>query len=107
MKINIKGNDWTVKYLTPKQFANESRKDQVYNAAAYTTLDGSRKIVLQKNDCTVGIIRHEIGHAIVYESPVASAELSSDQVEEMMCEIIQREWGLIARLTEEIVDYIL
>lgn len=107
MKINIKGNEWVVKYLTPKQFVKEAGKDQVYGAGAYTTVDGSRKIVLQKGECSIGIIKHELGHAIVSESPVQSAELSPHQVEEMMCEIIEKDWGLITKLTEQIVNDIL
>lgn len=103
-KIKIKGCDWTVKLLTPKQYAKEASKDEVYGSAAYTTVEGSRKIVLQKGDVTVGIIRHELSHAIVSEAPILSAELTSHQVEEMMCEIIQKDWGLISKLTEEIID---
>lgn len=103
-KVKIKGYDWTVKLLTPKQYAKEAAKDEVYGSAAYTTVDGSRKIVLQKGGTTIGIIRHEISHAIVSEAPVLSAELSPHQIEEMMCEIIQKDWGLISKLTEEIVD---
>lgn len=104
IKVKIKGAEWTIKYLTQNQYVKESTKDEVYGSAAYTTIDGSRKIVLQKGETTVGIIRHELSHAIVSEAPILSAELTPHQVEEMMCEIVQKDWGLISRLTEEIID---
>ena len=107
LTVNIKGNEWTVKYLTPSQFRRECKIDGTDHAAAYTTVDGTRKIILQKGDATLGIIRHEIAHAIVSEAPILSANLSSEQMEELMCEIVQKDWGLIAKLAEEIVEFIL
>jgi len=101
--VKIKGKDWTVKLLTPKMFDKEAAKYGAYNAAAFTTLDGSRTILFQKGSMTPGTIRHEILHSIIYEAPVKSADLSAMQVEEMICEIMDSDYLEYISVVEQIL----
>jgi hypothetical protein len=102
-KVKIKGYDWTVKLLTPKQFAKEAAKHDVDESAAFTTKDGSRKIVFQKGEMTPGTIRHELLHSIIAESRVDSADLTPAQIEELCCEIMDYDWMMYLGLVEEIL----
>ena len=68
-----------------------------------TTRDGSRKIVFQKGVMTPGTIRHELLHAIIYEAPIKSADLTPDQVEEMCAEILDQDFMMYLNLVEEIL----
>lgn len=102
-KIKIKGYPWTVKLLTPKQFAKEAAKQDAGESEAFATKDGSRLIVFQKGSLTPGTIRHELLHAIIAESRIDSADLTPMQVEEMCCEIMDYDWMMYLGLVEEIL----
>lgn len=101
--IPIKGRDWTFTLLTDKAFDKLHNPNGEGNTAM--TMVNQYKTDFKKSDwCFVDII-HELGHVIYSLSPTRSANLTTGDVEEVMCDIYSSDYfeiGLIAgRISEK------
>lgn len=88
--ISIKGTDWKFLLLSDKQFDklhNSSGNPEEDNNVAMT-MGGKTEVHFRNSDLDPITIRHELGHVLYRASLVGSSGLTSDQVEETMCEII-------------------
>lgn len=84
--INIKGRDWMFKLITDRQF------DRLHNAdgaeRAGVTMVNQYECHFRKSDWAIIDLRHELGHCLYHMSLTGSSDLTPDQVEETMCQII-------------------
>lgn len=97
--IKIKGAVWKVYFLTPTAYLKKFKDEGPAHVAGE-----SRSFYFVKNEINLGIVRHELLHAIIYESHIESAELEAKQIEELCCSVIQYNWHDIAEMAEEIID---
>lgn len=99
--LNIKGRDWTFTLLTDKAFDKLHNPNAEGNTAM--TMTNQYRTEFRKSDWCVTDIIHELGHVVYSLSPTRSADLSSGDVEEIMCDIYSTDYfqigvwtGLIA-----------
>lgn len=81
--INIRGQDWTVRVIDAEVFS--ARYDE--STAAFT-VSSTKEIVFSADELNLSTVIHELTHAYFSASHITSANLSPDQVEEVMCEVI-------------------
>lgn len=100
--LNIKGRDWEIALIPDKTF------DKLHNSDGSThtamTMVNQYKTDFRKSDwCLVDII-HELGHIVYSLSPTRSANLTTGDVEEVMCDIYSSDYfqiGVWAGLISE------
>lgn len=104
--IPIKGRNWSFILLTDKAFdkLHNSNEDTVYNNNAAMTMPTTFEAHFRKGNWCIKDIRHELGHVLYSMSLVNSANHSSDQVEETMCEIIAEHCSEIIFWSDLIAD---
>jgi hypothetical protein len=81
--LKIRGQEWTVKLYTTEGFYK-----QYEEAVAAVTIPNAKEIIFNDDDLSLATVIHELTHAYFAASHVVSANLSADQVEEVMCELI-------------------
>lgn len=101
--IIVKGREWTFNLLTDKTYDKLHNSEGTHSTAM--TLVNQYRTDFRKSDwCLVDII-HELGHVIYSLSPTRSANLTTNDVEEVMCDIYSSDYfeiGLIAsRISEK------
>jgi hypothetical protein len=84
--IDIKGRQWNFILLTDRRFDKLHNEDG--KARAGLTLPNQYECHFRKSDWCINDIRHEIGHALYHMSMTGSSDLTPDQVEETMCQLI-------------------
>lgn len=101
-KLQIKGLDWTVHGMTNQQYTRSHGKD----SAAITYLQ-DREMFFNLSHFNTEFVRHELGHAYVASSGTTSSSLTTDQIEELMCEIIGEHGLEIVQQADRIVNFLL
>jgi hypothetical protein len=84
--LNIKGRDWTFQLITDKRF--DKLHNQEDQGRAAVTMPNQYEVHFRKSDWCIKDIRHELGHVLYEMSGTGTADPDSEQVEEIMCEII-------------------
>jgi hypothetical protein len=84
-KLDILGHTWIVYYLTAKVFI----KKYSDTSLAIAECD-DREIYLRADKITPDTVAHEIAHAYFQEHSAPVMDLSTDQVEELACDIISK-----------------
>ena len=98
-KLNIKGGEWNIRLLPNASYIRKNGSDS--DAVVYLN---TKTIYFNVNKINLGIIRHELLHAIIEESHTESSSMSADQVEEMCASILQTQWNNINLWTEFIIN---
>ena len=96
-EIIVKGKVWTVRILTDQQYNKLCSED-----SDATTMFEKRELFFRKKRLLPGTIRHELLHAFISESHIESSNLSSEQIEELCCSLVDYCWNDIVQLVEEI-----
>lgn len=96
--LEIKGRKWIIEYLTPQQYKRKHGLD-----SEGICLLHEKRIHLNKALISPGIVRHELIHALVEESNTESADLNANQMEELICAILQYHWAEFNAWTEYIL----
>lgn len=93
--INIKGRDWTFALLPDKTFDKLHNPEGQDNTAM--TMVNQYKTDFRKSDWCLVDILHELGHVIYSLSPTRSANLTTGDVEEVMCDIYSSDYFVIGQ----------
>lgn len=100
--LSIKGRDWEFILIPDKTFDKLHNSEGESNTAM--TMTNQYRTEFRKSDwCLIDII-HELGHIIFSLSPTRSANLSTDDVEETMCDIYSSDYFEIGRLAGLIAE---
>lgn len=99
VNVQIKGQTWKIKLWPDAQYVKKFGSDS--DAITFTD---KRQIHFSKRGLNIGVVRHELMHAIFAEAHVESAHLNADQIEEVACSIVQYQWNILNNLTETIID---
>jgi len=110
--IMIKGSQWTISLMSEKTFL---KKYPGYEDAGAICRDEDNSIVFMPEHVSVGVVRHEVLHALVFEHEdykkiIEIQDAGKDaglEAEELCAKISQKEYGLWMQLTEQIVDMLL
>ena len=86
VNLDIKGRTWSFHLLTDKRFDRLHNEDGA--ARAGVTMPNQYEVHFRKSDWCLKDIRHELGHVLYEMSGTGTADPTSEQVEEIMCEII-------------------
>lgn len=90
LTINIKGRDWVFNLVPDKTF------DKLYNPAdeghTAMTLPNQYKVDFRKSDWCFDDIIHELGHVLKHMSETHTADLNTTQMEELMCQIVAKNY---------------
>lgn len=103
MILNIKGRDWTINFVTEKEYFKKVPDAMESDEAA--TLSTSKTIYFIKNKISTSAIYHELLHALVSECALASSGLDSGQVEENCCELIGDHFEDIFQWGHKIINF--
>lgn len=91
--LEIKGRSWEFSLVPDKTFDKLHNPEGEGNTAM--TMVNQYKTDFRKSDwCLVDII-HELGHVIYSLSPTRSANLTTNDVEEVMCDIYSTDYFII------------
>lgn len=88
-KLLICGKSWKYRKRTPESFSKLYENDE---AVAITKID-TRAMEFMEYDLET--IRHELFHAYVSELHIESADLSRNQYEEILAEMLSKNWELM------------
>lgn len=93
--LNIKGRDWEFILVPDKTFDKLHNQDG--GARPAVTMPNQYRVEFRKSDwCLVDII-HELGHVLYHMNESGTADLTADQVEETMCQLMARNYFDIGR----------
>jgi hypothetical protein len=84
--LPIKGRDWEFILLSDKVFDKMHNEDD--GSRAGITMPNQYQCHFRKSDWSLKDIRHELGHALYHMCLTSSSDLTPEQVEETMCQII-------------------
>jgi hypothetical protein len=62
------------------------------------------EVHFRRSDWTVKDVRHELGHVFFEMSDTTSSDLTADQTEEQMCQIIGNYWADIGFYADRIIE---
>lgn len=100
--LSIKGRDWSFNLLADKTF------DKLHNTEGEShtamTLINQYRVDFRKSDWCLEDIIHELGHVLKSMSETHTTDLSSDQTEELMCQIIAKNYAEIGVWTSRIAE---
>lgn len=97
--LKIKGREWTFLLLHDKAFIKIHGDD-----AMAMTIPGKYEVHFRKSDWSTVAIKHEIGHILHFASLVSSSEMSTEDIVELMCEIIGEHCEEIILWTNRVVE---
>lgn len=100
--LEIKGRQWTFVLMTDKAFDKLHNPNGESNTAM--TMTNQYRTDFRKSDWSLIDIIHELGHIIYSLSPTRSAALSTDDVEEVMCDIYSTDYFDIGRFAGLIAE---
>jgi hypothetical protein len=95
--ITILGSPWEYTTVDPDTFARDHGKD-----VPAVCLSTPPRLLFAHGQVTKGTIRHELLHAYLFTLPLRSVELSPDQLEEIVADILADHWDTMGRQTREI-----
>lgn len=102
ISLEIKGRSWTFVLVGDKSFDKQHNEDGGERPAV--TMPNQYLVHFRKSDWCITDIIHELGHVLFSMSDVESANLTPDQVEEMMCQIIAKNYFDIGRWASLIAE---
>ncbi len=95
--ITILGSPWEYATVDPDDFA------RVNGSEVPAVCESSPpRLLFARGQVTKAIIRHELLHAYLFTLPLRSVELSTDQLEEIIADVLADHWDSIGRQTREI-----
>lgn len=98
-KANIKGIDWEFHLQTSRSYVRDHGKD----SGAITYL-GDKDVYFNQDQLTPGVVRHEMLHVFVASSGINSASLTTDQMEELCCELYENHGPEMDLLVDKILE---
>lgn len=101
-RFDVLGNEWTVYYCSKKYFCKKFPEDKV-GTYALTVCD-DRKIYLRTDKMSRETIRHELGHAYIWDMGAACAALEPHQLEEIYCELVAKYGKRIHKQGDQIAE---
>lgn len=105
LRINIKGERWTIHYLTRKAYQKRFGKDSLaITEYKHSRKDPQRDIFFSPRDRSLSTIVHELVHA--YASYVYIDKPTVAKFEEKMCDVIGNEIGTIMVLAAQIKNFL-
>lgn len=102
MKIDIRGNTWNIKLLSSRTYVRKFGND----SQAITLFD-DREISFDKQFLNPSTVLHELIHALVFESHINSSELTGEQTEELICELVGEYFPKLHEWCHTILTYML
>jgi hypothetical protein len=102
--IPIKGRNWNFMLFSDRAFDKLHNSDPENNDNAGMTIFSQYEVHFPKSEWDLVDIRHEIGHILKFMCNTTSAELDSNQTEELMCEIIGNHGQEICMWADQIAE---
>lgn len=102
LTVNIKGFEWKIHALTNSTYVRNHGNDS--NAITYYK---DREIYFNLSSLAPEYVRHEILHAYIASSNVNSSGLTTDQMEELCCELYGEHGPEMDVLTDKILSFYL
>lgn len=99
--IKIRGQDWVIKLYTAEAFYNKHE-----DSVAALTNAAEKEILFNDEELSLATVIHELTHAYFAASHVISANLTPDQVEEVMCELIGELGPEIVRVGRKLTKHL-
>ena len=96
IKIAIMNKPWTVRLMKNGKYAKKNGDDSL----AMTILK-KRRIDISREGNTYETIGHELCHAYIYELCIHSAELDTDALEEIFCELMSKRGDELLKLARD------
>jgi Zn-dependent peptidase ImmA (M78 family) len=97
--ISIKDKDWDFFLYTDTSY--KSMGEDYEDSDALTSFD-NKKVEFNKSLFSLETIRHELFHVLVHSCNTTSSALTTNQMEELACTIVQNDIYLILSLTEKV-----
>lgn len=94
--LTILGSPWEYASYDPAAFARAHGKE-----VPALVESSPPRILFAHGTVTKGIIRHELLHAYLFTLPIRSVDLSPDQLEELIADLLADHWDTIGRQTRE------
>lgn len=99
--FDVLGLPWTAHFL-PKKTFNRHHAEDGYDVAAVTVCD-DKQIHFRRAKLTRETVIHELCHAYIFELGAARADLNSDQLEEVYCDMVAKFGERIWKQADEIL----
>ena len=100
--LNIKGRDWKFLLLTDKRF--DKLHNQEGELTTGMTLSNTYEVHFRKSDWCVTDIRHELCHVLKHASNTGTVDLSAEDMEELMCELVASNYSEIGLWSDRIAE---
>lgn len=108
LQCYIGGEPWQYGLVTAEQMAKLTETEDAKDEDTAAICRGvAQQIFVQVGEITHTNVIHELGHAYMSMSCVQSADLDTDQVEEVMCDILAHHWCRILLLSRIMVHNLL
>lgn len=101
MTLNIKGLEWKIHVQSPASY----RKMHGTDSSAITYPE-DRDIYFKKDHVKHGTILHELGHALVWSAGTTSAQITADQMEELIFELLEEHYFDLGNWTRIVADFV-
>lgn len=98
-KFTILGHPWVVYYCTERYYKRKNGKDSV----GITHLD-SREIYVRAKHLSRETVVHELTHAYFAELCTHSADITSDALEEIFCDLMAKYGSRLLRQADKIMS---
>jgi hypothetical protein len=95
--LTILGTRWKYAMLSQDAFARAHGVD-----TRGICLSQPRQMLFPEGGVTLGNVRHELLHAYLFSLPTASADLSLDQFEEVVADLLGDHWETMDRQARQI-----
>ena len=103
-EYQIKGSSWKIVIIPEKAYTSVVGGDHP-GETEYDHITGHRLMRFNKDKFIKGLVVHEVTHAFMSDVPIESAGLSSNQTEEVICEMLEINFEDWLAAIEHIYDY--
>lgn len=100
--LQTKGRNWTFVLMPDKAFDKLHNPEGQSNTAM--TMANQYRTEFRKSDWSFVDIVHELGHVVYALAPTRSANLTTDDVEEVMCDIYSSNYFEIGLWASQIAE---
>lgn len=103
LTTKIRGLDWKVYVQTPSAYSRKHGND-----SKAVTYPDDREMWFDRSHARLAIIKHEVAHAFFWSTDTEhNSEMSAEDLEDLFCTVYGNNSNEMARVTEEITDFIL
>lgn len=100
--LHVKGRDWTFTLVPDKTFDKHHNPNGELNTAM--TSSSQYKVEFRKSDWCLSDIIHELGHVLKHMSHTGSVDMSTADMEELMCELYASNYADVGLWTSRIAE---